>query len=303
MGHPDFGSGFGSGAPVLRARVLVARVGAEVGAVSHDVGFAVLYEVGNHAPVAGTLYSAHAGLDRIGLVELGEVFEAGDDEDALGTSANGCGEDLEGRDAGFAGGGEHVSPDDVEDYFEVVGARADQVLGEEVEGEIGIGDGGRGEDGEVAVKSDGGLVVGGDGRKAAGVESLGFIRGEAFVGVFALIVVDEGVEGQEGEVEAGLAEGGGGEDEAGGRSAFDDGGTIVLVGRLELAGGAGLDDGLFEEGVAGFGLGGLGQSRNGGEGQEGEGEGAHVRKSIAARGGASAEDELWYRSAHPLFYG
>src|SRR5580693_4461260 len=125
MGHPDFGSGFGSGAPVLRARVLVARVGAEVGAVSHDVGFAVLYEVGNHAPVAGTLYSAHAGLDRIGLVELGEVLEAGDDEDAFGTSANGGGEDLEGRDAGFAGGGEHVSPDGVEDYFEVVGARAE----------------------------------------------------------------------------------------------------------------------------------------------------------------------------------
>jgi hypothetical protein len=59
------------------------------------------------------------------------------------------------------------------------------------------------------------------------------------------------------------------------------------------SGGAGLDDGLFEEGVAGLGLGGLGQGGNGGEGQEGEGEGAHLRKSIAARGGASAEDESW----------
>jgi hypothetical protein len=90
--------------------------------------------------------------------------------------------------------------------------------------------------------------------------------------------VDEGGEGQEGEVETGLAEGGGREDEAGGRSAFDDGGTVFLVSGLELAGGAGLDDGLFEEGVAGFGLGGLGQGGNGGEGQKGNGEGAHVRK-------------------------
>jgi hypothetical protein len=241
----------------VKGRVLVARVGTEVGAVAHDVGFAVLDIVDDHGPVAAALYYSHAGLDGIGLVELSEVFEAGDDEDAFGTFANGCGEDLEGRDAGFAGGGKYVAGDGVEEFFEVVGAGADQVLGEEVEGEIGVGDGGRREDGEVAVESDGGLVVGGDGRKAAGAERLGFVRGEAFVGVFALVVVDEGVKGQEGEVEAGLAEGGGGEDEAGGRSAFDDGGAVVLVGGLELAGGAGLDDGLFEESVAGFGLGGL----------------------------------------------
>ena len=159
-------------------RVLVARVGAEVGAVAHDVGFAVLDVVDNRALEADALNRAHAGLDRIGLVELGKVFETGDNEDALGTSANGCGEDLEGRDAGFAGGGEHVSGDGVEELIEVGGARPDKVLGEEVKGEIGVGDDWRGQDGKIAVKSDGGLVVGGDGRKPASAERLGFIGGE-----------------------------------------------------------------------------------------------------------------------------
>jgi hypothetical protein len=37
-------------------------------------------------------------------------------------------------------------------------------------------------------------------------------------------------------------------------------------------------------------LGGLGKGGNGGDSQDGEGEGAHVRKSIAARVGASAEN-------------
>ena len=206
---------------------------------------------------------------------MGEVFEAGDDENAFGTSANGGGEDLEGSNAGFAGSGEHVSPDGVEEFFEVVGARADQVLGEEVEGEIGVGGSWWRQDREVAVKSNGGLVVGGDGRKATGAERLGFVGGETSVGIFALIVVDEGVEGQQREVEAGLAKGGSREDEAGGRSAFDDSGAVVLVGGLELAGGARLDEGLFEESVAGFGLSGLGQGRKGGEGQKGKGQGAH----------------------------
>jgi hypothetical protein len=256
--------------------VLVARVGAEVGAVAHDVGFAVLDVAVDHGLIAAALDYVHAGFDGIGLFELGEVFEAGDDEDAVGAFAYGGGEDFEGRDAGFAGGGEHVVGDGVEELVE--GAGTEAVLGEEVEGELGVGDGGWGEDGEVAVKSDGGLVVGGDGRKAAGAERLGFVGSEAFVGVFALIVVDEGGEGQESEVEAGLAEGGGGEDKAGGRSAFDDGGAVFLVGGLELAGGAGLDDGLFEESVDDVGLGGLGQGGNGGEGQERESEGAHVRK-------------------------
>ena len=110
--------------------------------------------------------------------------------------------------------------------------------------------------------------------------------------------MDEGAEGQESEVEAGLAEGGGGKDQAGGRSAFDDGGAVVLVGGLKLAGGAGLDDGLFEKSVTGLGLGGLRQGGNGSESEESQGEGAHLTKSIAVRGAASAEDESWYRSAH-----
>ena len=120
----------------------MARIGAEVGAVAHDIGFAMLDKVGDHVRVVGALYSAHAGLDRIGLVKLGEVLEAGNDEDAFGTSANGGGEDLEGRNAGFAGRGEHAFLDGVEEIFEVVGTRANQILGEEVEREIGVGDGG-----------------------------------------------------------------------------------------------------------------------------------------------------------------
>ena len=147
------------------------------------------------------------------------------------------------------------------------------------------------------MKSDGGLVIGGDGRKAAGAERIGFAGGEAFVGVFALVVVDERVEGQQGEVEAGLAEGRCREDEAGRRTTFDDGGTVVLVGGLELTGCAGLDEGLFEESVAGLGFDSLGQGRNRGKEQKGEGENAHLRKSIAAWGGALAEDESWYRPA------
>src|SRR6202035_2539583 len=70
--------------PVAGARVLVARVGAEVGAVAHDVGFAVLDVAVDHGLIAAALDYVHAGFDGIGLFELSEVFEAGDDEDAVG---------------------------------------------------------------------------------------------------------------------------------------------------------------------------------------------------------------------------
>jgi hypothetical protein len=60
MGHPSFRSG----PPVPRARVLVARVGAEVGAVAHDVGFAVLGVTIDHGLIAAALDYVHAGFWR-----------------------------------------------------------------------------------------------------------------------------------------------------------------------------------------------------------------------------------------------
>lgn len=51
----------------------VARVGVEVGTVAHDVGFVVLDVVDDHGVVASALYSAHAGLDLVGLIEGQEV--------------------------------------------------------------------------------------------------------------------------------------------------------------------------------------------------------------------------------------
>ena len=49
------------------------------------------------------------------------------------------------------------------------------------------------------MEGDRGLVVGGDGRDAAGAEGFGFFGGEALVGVLALVVVDERGEGKRGK--------------------------------------------------------------------------------------------------------
>ena len=54
--------------PTHPAPLLVARIGAEVGAVAHDVGFAVLDVVDNRAFEVSALKPGHVGLDRIGLV-------------------------------------------------------------------------------------------------------------------------------------------------------------------------------------------------------------------------------------------
>lgn len=107
------------------------------------------------------------------------------------------------------------------------------------------------------MKRDGGLVVRGDGWDATGAEGTGLFRRESFIGVFALVVVDEGSEGQKGEVMVRLAEGGGGKDEAGRRSSFDNRSAIFFLRGLELAAGSGVYGGLFEKGVGDFGLIGL----------------------------------------------
>jgi len=246
---------------------------AEVGAVAHDEAVDVIDGGGEGVFPGFGLGGCELGDDGVGVIELGEVIEAVYEEDEVWAGAGGGLEDFEGGETGLLCGGGDELADGLHEGVHGAGAYA--VLEEHVEW-LGLV---VSEEGEVAQEDEGGLVVGDNGRVAACGEGFGFVGGEAFVGVFALVVVEEGGEGEEGEVAVGFAEGGGGEDEAGGSSAFDDGDAVVVVGGFKLGGGAGADDGVFKEEMRGAGggrrrcRGGLGWKIVGGDAEDSDVEG------------------------------